>query len=69
MYSARLEDVILIVRDENIRPPTQLRSLPRYTMAELVKIGMAGKAGNRMTVGDLHAIHLVKAELGGKVLI
>ena len=69
MYSARLEDVILITRDDSVRIPEIYRHLPNYTMEELVRIGQGGAMANRMRVSDLRSLHLVKRELGGKVVM
>jgi len=68
LYSAKLEDVILITRDETIRIPQIYQHLPNYTMEELVRIGLGGAMKNRMRVRDLRSLHLVKRELGGKVV-
>jgi hypothetical protein len=68
LYSAKLEDVILITRDDTIRIPQIYQHLPNYTMEELVRIGLGGAMKNRMRVGDLRSLHLVKRELGGKVV-
>jgi len=69
MWSGKLQDVIVVARDENVGMPQKIRRLPRYTMVELVKIGLAGEMRNRMRGEDLAAIHLVKTELGGKVML
>lgn len=71
VYSGRLRDLIVVTRDDRVRVPNRIAEQgATYTLEELAKIGQSvGRAGKKLTVGDLKAIHLVKAELGGKVML
>lgn len=68
VYSRRLQDEVMVVKTDETTVPINYLNLPRYTVEELVRIGEAGK-GQKMTVGDLRRIHLVKQYLGGKVVV
>ena len=68
LYSRRLEDEIVITSIDNPDIPFIYQDLPRYTVEELTRLGEVGK-GQRLTVGDLRKIHLVKHHLGGKVVV
>jgi len=61
--SSRLNDRIVVVKDDIVKVPVKHASLIRYTVEELVRIGELGR-GKRLTVGELNAIHLVKHQLG-----
>jgi len=71
VYSNHLKDVVVVTKDEKVRVPGRvLAEGPAYTLEELAKIGASkGKSGKGLTVGELRALHLVKRELGGKVLL
>ena len=64
--SERLQDRVIVVRDELVTIETKHRSLPRYTVQELVRLGELGRGAN-MTEEALRSVHLVK-RLGGTVV-
>jgi len=67
IYSAKLQDVIVVAEHGDVRVPSRLNDRPVYTLEELVKLG-EGSRTRKMTVGDLRKVHLVKAVLGGRVV-
>lgn len=68
VYSRRLQDQIVVVADESVVIDRRFDDLPRYTLAELVKIGELGRARS-MSVADLRRLHLVKQYLNGEVML
>ena len=64
----RVEDVVIVVADKNVEPPSHLADkLVIYTLEELVKMGEVGKA-SRFNGADYKHIHLVKKILGATVV-
>jgi len=64
--SERLQDEILIVKDDLVKVKAKHRNLPRYTVEELVRLGELGR-GAKMTEDNLRKVHLVK-RLGGTIV-
>ncbi len=64
--SVRLQDRIVVVKDDLVKVPIKHVDLIRYNVEELVRIGELG-SGQRLSTSMLHAIHLTKS-LGGKVV-
>ena len=64
--SARLDDTIIVIRDELIKVPTRHSHMIRYSVEELIRIGELGK-GEDMSTDDLRKVHLVKS-LGGTII-
>lgn len=64
--SKRLGDEVLIVKDDLVKVEARHRSLPRYTVQELVRLGELGR-GAKMTKDNLRRVHLVK-RLGGTIV-
>lgn len=64
--SSRLNDRVLVVKDDLVKIPPKHQSLVRYTVEELTRIGELGR-GRQLTLGELNTIHLVK-RLGGIVV-
>lgn len=73
MHSEVLGCQILVV-DESFKKmrgpkiPGKLAHLPRYEMSELIAMGMLSKRGE-LDKRELQAIHMVKHEFGGKVML
>lgn len=65
--SLRLNDCIVVVKDDVVKVPVKHMSLIRYTVEELVRIGELGR-GQSLTTGELNSIHLVK-HLGGTIVV
>lgn len=62
LFSAVLQSVVVLVADdEGVAVDPAYSRFPRYTLAEVAKMG-------GMTVADLRRVHLVKMELGGVVV-
>jgi len=64
--SSRLNDRIIVVKDDVVKVPAKHIPLIRYTVEELVRIGELGR-GKQLTTGEFNSIHLVK-RLGGTVI-
>lgn len=64
----RVEDVVLVLKDEGVTPPSRLADkLVTYTLEELIRMGEVGKAA-RFNSTDNKRIHLVKKMLGATVV-
>lgn len=64
--SERLDDQVLVVKDDTVKVKSKHRKLPRYTVQELVRLGELGR-GAAMTEDNLRRVHLVK-RLGGTIV-
>ncbi len=64
--SAKLDDRIVVVKDDIVKVPTKHAHHIRYTVQELVRIGELGR-GHGLPTSELRAIHSVKS-LGGAVV-
>jgi len=67
VYSERLEDEIIVVKDDQVKVPIAHGKKIRYSMEELVRLGELGR-GHRLSKGELASVHLVKS-LGGTVVV
>lgn len=64
--SKRLNDRIVVVKDDLVKVPVKYGQHIRYTVEELVRVGELS-AGARLNVGWLDSVHLVK-KMGGVVV-
>jgi len=64
--SAKLDDRIVVVKDDIVKVPVKYAHHIRYTVQELVRIGELGR-GHGLPTSELRAIHSVKS-LGGAVV-
>jgi hypothetical protein len=67
IYSHRLADNVVVVKDDIVKVPAKHVGLIRYSVQELVRIGELGR-GKQLTTSELDGIHLVK-HLGGTVVV
>lgn len=67
LWSDLLDTKIVITLDEKITPPYPFSDLVHYTLAELVSAGLVNPR-IRSTPRDVHMIHHIKSELGGRIV-
>ncbi|KKL83665.1 hypothetical protein LCGC14_1972430, partial [marine sediment metagenome] len=69
LYSKTLGTQIVILQHEGQKPPSALEHLPRYTLDELIRVGLMGK-GRRAgwTRRALRNLNMVKYEFEGMVV-
>lgn len=69
LYSKTLGTQIVILAHEGAKYPSSLAHLPRYTVDELIRVGLLGQ-GRRSgwTKGALRTLNMVKYELDGVVV-
>jgi len=68
-YSRTLKTQVVVLRNEGSKYPMALAHLPRYTVDELVHVGIIGKGRNvGWTNKALQTLNMVKHELDGIVI-
>lgn len=65
--SVRLQDTIIVVKDDVVKVPAKHSKMIRYSVQELVRLGELGR-GKKLTTAELNTIHLVK-HIDGTIVI
>lgn len=70
VHSTTLNQQIVIVKNEAVKPPSSVAHLPRYTLEELMRVELLGRGReDGWTKQAIRNLNMVKHEFGGEVVL